>query len=94
LEVVAAVAARHNDAATAARLAGFVDAWCASHDYYRTRFEQSTYDILNAALREHQFGDVIAASRALGSRLSWERAIDLSLRADVPPYHQVSWIPN
>jgi predicted ATPase len=84
LEVIAAVAARRDDAVTAAHLAGFVDAWCASHDHYRTRFEQSTHDILNAALREHHSGGVIAASRAVGSRLSWERAIDLGLRVDVP----------
>jgi predicted ATPase/DNA-binding XRE family transcriptional regulator len=79
IQHLAAVAALQGHPHTAARLMGFVDAWCAREGGFRGYYERASYDALTAALGKQLSRDAIAALAAEGADLDYERAIDEAL---------------
>jgi predicted ATPase/DNA-binding XRE family transcriptional regulator len=79
LQHLAAVAALTNRPLLAARLAGFVDAWCAHKGGFRGYYERASYDILTVALRAQLSAAEIATIAAEGASLEYADAIDEAL---------------
>ncbi len=79
VQVLAAVAARHGRSLRAARLLGYVDAWCRREEYLRDATEQKGYDALLVSLREQLSEGEIAALAAEGAQLTEEAAVDEAL---------------
>jgi predicted ATPase/DNA-binding XRE family transcriptional regulator len=79
IQHLAAVAAIQGQTHTAARLMGFVDAWCEREGGFRGYYERASYDVLTAALRNRLSPDAIAMLAAEGADLDYEGAIDEAL---------------
>ena len=79
IQHLAAIAALRGHAASAARLIGFVDAWCASKGGFRGYYERASHDILMASLRAQLSADDIVRLAAEGAPLEFERAVDEAL---------------
>jgi len=79
IQHLAAIAALGGETRTAARLMGFVDAWCAREGGFRGYYERASYDLLTTSLRGQLSDDAIAAFAADGGDLDYERAIDEAL---------------
>jgi tetratricopeptide (TPR) repeat protein len=72
---LATVAALRGDAASGARLRGYVDAWYSSQGCQRDLTERRTYAILMSALRERLSGAEIEVLAAEGALLLEEQAV-------------------
>ncbi len=79
IQHLAAIAALHGRAAGAARLAGFIEAWCRERGGYRGYYEQASYDILMASLREQLTPGALAKFSAEGAQLGFDRAVEEAL---------------
>jgi predicted ATPase/DNA-binding XRE family transcriptional regulator len=79
IQHLAAIAALQGDAHTAARLMGFVDAWCEREGGFRGYYERATYAALTAALRGELSQETIALLASEGAEFDYERAIDVAL---------------
>jgi predicted ATPase len=79
IQHLATVAALQGDAQTAARLMGFVDAWCEREGGFRGYYERASYDVLTTALRDQLSHAAIAKLAAEGAHLDYERAIEEAL---------------
>jgi len=79
IQHLAAVAALRGRPRAAARLAGFVDAWCEQKGGFRGYYERATHDILAASLSEQLSADAIATLAAAGALLDFDRAVDEAL---------------
>ena len=79
IQHLAAVAARGGRPQTAARLMGFVDAWCAGKGGFRGYYERATHEIVTRALREQLPAPTIAQLATDGASLDFDGAVDLAL---------------
>jgi len=79
IQHLAAVAALRGNPRSAARLTGFVDAWCNQKRGFRGYYERASYDILTASLHEQLSTDARAALAADGTLLDFERAVEEAL---------------
>ena len=74
IQHLAAVAALRGHPLGAARLLGFVDAWCERKGGFRGYYERASHDILMASLRDQLSTAVIAKVGADGAQLDFEEA--------------------
>ena len=65
--------------ASAARLLGFVDAWCERNGGFRGYYERASHDILMASLRDQLSPEEIARLASEGAPLEFERVVDEAL---------------
>jgi predicted ATPase/ribosome-binding protein aMBF1 (putative translation factor) len=79
IQHLAAVAALRGNFRLAARLGGFVDAWCEQKRGYRGYYERAGHDVLVSSLRDHLSTDAIATFAAQGASLAYDRAVDEAL---------------
>jgi predicted ATPase/DNA-binding XRE family transcriptional regulator len=79
IQHLAAVAALQGQAHSAARLMGFVDAWCEREGGFRGFYERASYDVLTESLRSQLSHDAISILAAIGADLNYEQAIDEAL---------------
>jgi hypothetical protein len=75
---LAVVAGSRRHAERAARLLGYVDAWCAREGYERDRTERVTRERLWTTLEAELGGDQLASLAAAGARLSEAEATTLA----------------
>jgi hypothetical protein len=64
----------------AARLSGFVDAWCTDHYRARGPYEAATHALLTASLQAQLSGAAIATLAAEGETFDFTRAADEALQ--------------
>jgi predicted ATPase/transcriptional regulator with XRE-family HTH domain/Tfp pilus assembly protein PilF len=79
IQHLATVAARSGDAASAARLCGYVDAWYRNEGCQRELTEQRSYELLRAALHEKLGDGELAVFTEQGARFSEEQAVAKAL---------------
>jgi predicted ATPase/DNA-binding XRE family transcriptional regulator len=79
IQHLAAIAALRGRPASAARLLGFVDAWCDSKGGFRGYYERASHDVLMTSLRAQLSAEDIARLAAEGAPLDFERAVDEAL---------------
>jgi predicted ATPase/DNA-binding XRE family transcriptional regulator len=75
IQHTAAIAAQRGEPRRAARLLGFVDAWCAERGGFRGYHERASYAILTDSLRAQLKPETITALAAGGALLDVERAL-------------------
>jgi predicted ATPase/DNA-binding XRE family transcriptional regulator len=75
IQHTAAIAAQRGEPRRAARLLGFVDAWCTEKGGFRGYHERASYAILTESLAAQLKPESIAALRAGGAMLDVERAL-------------------
>jgi predicted ATPase len=79
IQHLAAIAALRGRPASAARLLGFVDAWCERKGGFRGYYERASHDILMASLRDQLSPEEIARLGSEGAPLDFERVVDEAL---------------
>jgi hypothetical protein len=79
IQHLAAVATCKGQPQAAARLLGFVDAWCEQKSGFRGFYERATYEILVASLHDQLAAGALAALAAEGATYDFEQAVDQAL---------------
>jgi predicted ATPase/DNA-binding XRE family transcriptional regulator len=79
IQTFAGIAAARGRVETAARLTGFVDAWCMREGYRRTFVNAQAYQRLSVTINEELSDRAIVALTAQGASLTLERALDEAL---------------
>jgi predicted ATPase/DNA-binding XRE family transcriptional regulator len=80
IQHLAVLSALRGNPSPAARLSGFVDAWCTDHYRARGPYEAATHALLTASLQAQLSGAAIATLAAEGETFDFTRAADEALQ--------------